>query len=391
MELASCICPAPNGGYLVGGTSASDWSEDKSDCLRGVIDYWVIRVDEDGNKLWDRTYGGDTFDELTTIQATNDGGFLLGGSSTSGVSGDKSEPSFGEYDYWVVKIDAKGEVQWDRTYGGAGTENMVAAAQGADGGYLLGGTSDSDYWVVKTDDQGNVEWDKFYGGPGEDILTSLTLVENGGYLLGGYTDSKTPSDRWSRNNGDFDYRIIRVDQMGNTVWERNLGGPSNDFMTCVEANRSGGFVIGGYSCSESSSDKNKGSFGGFDYWIVCVNGKGEILWENTFGGSMNEKLTCIQKDGDDGYLLSGNAVVKSHVTYSPCTHNWMIKIDADGNRVWEAQIESNTKEYTQFKKMIPASDHGFLLLGQTAGDSTTTDLFLTKYLPEQELIAGSEN
>jgi len=108
MELASCICPAPNGGYLVGGTSASDCSEDKSDCLRGVIDYWVIRVDEDGNKLWDRTYGGDTFDELTTIQATTDGGFLLGGSSTSGVSGDKSEPSFGEYDYWVVKIDATG-------------------------------------------------------------------------------------------------------------------------------------------------------------------------------------------------------------------------------------------------------------------------------------------
>jgi len=267
---------------------------------------------------------------------------------------------------------------------------MVAAAQAADGGYVLAGSSDSDYWVVKTDARGNMEWDKFYGGPGEDILSSLTLVENGGYLLGGHTDSKSLSGKGSRAEGDFDYRIIRVDPMGNTVWERNLGGSSNDFLTCVEASRSGGFVIGGYSCSESSTDKHHGSCGGYDYWVVCVNGKGEILWETTFGGSMNEKLTCIQKDRDGGYILSGNAVVKSRVKYNPCAHNWMIKIDADGNRVWEAQIGSNTQEYTQFKKMIPASDYGFLLLGQTAGDSTTTDLFLTKYFPGQELIAKSE-
>lgn len=389
MELASCICPAPDGGYLLGGTSSSDCSGDKTGCLKGVIDYWVIRVDEDGNKLWDRTYGGDTFDELATIRATNDGGYLLGGKSTSGVSGDKSEPSFGEFDFWVVKIDAAGNVQWDRTYGGTGNEDLVALAQAAGGGYLIAGTSDSDSRVVKTDARGNVEWNHVYGGQGKDILKTLTPVEDGGFLLGGYTDSKARSGRGSRSEGDFDYWIIRVDSAGNTIWERNLGGSSNDFLTCMSSTGDGGFLAGGYSCSESSSYKHDGSFGGYDFWVVCLNGRGEILWETTLGGSLDENLICIQEDDDGGYILMGNAGAKSQVKYSPCAHNWMIKIDRKGNRVWETKIGMATTKYAQFTKMIPASDEGFLLLGHAEGDSNTTDFFLSKVDPGSELIAGS--
>ena len=160
------IAPSPDGGYLLGGYSLSGFVVgDKSEASRGVRDYWVVKIDAAGNKLWDKTFGGSGDDWLYSIVPSPDGGYLLGGYSESGISGDKSEASRGFDDYWVVKIDAAGNKLWDKTFGGTGDDELYSIAPSADGGYLLGGYSSSglgadkseasrgsfDYWLVKID------------------------------------------------------------------------------------------------------------------------------------------------------------------------------------------------------------------------------------------------
>ena len=112
------IVPSADGGYLLGGSSYSGLGADKSEASRGGGDYWVVKIDAAGNKLWDKTFGGTGVDDLRSIVTSADGGYLLGGSSYSGIGADKSEASRGIYDYWVVKIDAAGNKLWDKTFGG---------------------------------------------------------------------------------------------------------------------------------------------------------------------------------------------------------------------------------------------------------------------------------
>ncbi|HEX8349386.1 MAG TPA: T9SS type A sorting domain-containing protein [Hymenobacter sp.] len=152
-----------DGGYIMGGPSNSDISSDKSQAGQGGLDYWVVKLDATGSKVWDRTFGGSGDDYLRALQPTPDGGFLLGGESKSGISGDKSQVNQGNYDYWVVKIDANGNKAWDRTLGGAAVEYCLAVQPTRDGGYVLGGLSNSgvggdktqasqgdyDYWTIK--------------------------------------------------------------------------------------------------------------------------------------------------------------------------------------------------------------------------------------------------
>ena len=113
--------------------------------VAGAYDYFVVKTDKDGNKQWDRIFGGDGYDYLYSIVNTKDGGFLLGGYSLSGISGDKSEESKGGYDYWIIKIDKDGNKEWDRTFGGNNYDMLYAIVTTSDGGYLLGGNSSSRY------------------------------------------------------------------------------------------------------------------------------------------------------------------------------------------------------------------------------------------------------
>jgi hypothetical protein len=137
----------------------------------GGYDYWVVKVDWAGNKEWDRAFGGGSDDFFWTVVATSDGGYLLGGGSLSGAGGNKSSNGFGGWDYWVVKVDGTGNKEWDRAFGGSQDDYLTSVVATSDGGYLLGGWSssgaggnkssssfgDRDYWVVKLDGAGNKE------------------------------------------------------------------------------------------------------------------------------------------------------------------------------------------------------------------------------------------
>ena len=132
-----------DGGYIVGGSSTSNMSGDKAENSNGGWDYWILKTDAFGNILWQNSIGGNIADKLYSMQQASDGGFVLGGSSRSNISGDKTENSNGHDDYWIVKIDSIGNIQWQNTIGGNHDDLLSTIIQTADGGYILGGNSNS--------------------------------------------------------------------------------------------------------------------------------------------------------------------------------------------------------------------------------------------------------
>ena len=147
-------------------------------------DFWLVKIDANGAKVWDKTYGGNLVDSLTSVQQSKDGGYIVGGYSTSPASGDKSDNSHGLQDYWIIKLDADGNKVWDKTYGGTKVDRLGSVKQTSDGGYIVGGTSESgignekrkasygksDYWILKINSTGSVEWDKTLGGNQVDLF-----------------------------------------------------------------------------------------------------------------------------------------------------------------------------------------------------------------------------
>src|SRR6185436_9234691 len=182
-------------GYILGGTSISGMNGDKTQSLWDTCnctkkgDYWIVKIDSLGNKQWDKDFGGTYYENFYSLHQTADGGYILGGYSESGISGDKTQPVLGYDDYWIIKIDSLGNKQWDKTFGGTCSERLYALQQTTDRGYIMGGYSCSstfggyDYWVVKTDSLGNWQWDNNFGGSAMEKLLSLQQTFDGGYIL----------------------------------------------------------------------------------------------------------------------------------------------------------------------------------------------------------------
>ena len=169
---------------------------------------YLVKTDVNGNEEWSKTYGGGSNDWAFSIFQTNDGGYVLGGATTSFASGIR--------DMYLVKIDVNGNEEWFNTFGEAESESASSILQTNDGGYLLGGYTSSfrddgnyDYYLVKTDVNGNEEWSKTFGGEGYDIINSILQTNDGGYLLGGYTSSFGNSSQMY---------IIKIDSEGNRIF-----------------------------------------------------------------------------------------------------------------------------------------------------------------------------
>ncbi|MBK7887449.1 MAG: hypothetical protein IPJ86_09135 [Bacteroidetes bacterium] len=191
-----------DGGYILGGFSESNISGDKSE-ISWFGDYWMVKTDSLGNIQWQNTIGGNSLDFLTSISQTSDGGYILGGYSESNISRDKTEINIGGSDYWIVKTDSLGIIQWQNTIGGTSDDFLKSIQQTTDGGYILGGYSESnfsgdktensigyqDYWVVKTDSIGNIQWQNTIGGDNYDELYTIQQTTDGGYILGGWSQS----------------------------------------------------------------------------------------------------------------------------------------------------------------------------------------------------------
>jgi len=311
----------------LGGRSTSGKSGDKTEERRGGEDFWVVKLKADGTKEWDKTYGGSDQDFLQALELTPDGGYILGGYTWSNKSGDKSEPKKGYSDYWVVKLKADGSKEWDKTFGGKEGNTLTTLQTTHDGGYILGGNSDSrisgdktqgtrgwnDYWIIKITADGSKVWDKRFGGTKDEDLQALQQTSDGGYILGGYSNSDAGGDKTENRKGTSparyspDYWIVKLDANGSKVWDKSYGGQKAEFFTALQPTREGGYILGGFSYPGASGDKSEPSRGEADYWLVKIKEDGTKIWDKAYGGNDQDYLYTLQQTLDGGYLLGGSS------------------------------------------------------------------------------------
>ncbi|MGB0929428.1 MAG: PKD domain-containing protein [Chitinophagales bacterium] len=380
--------PISGGGYLMGGSSESNASGNKSSGnYGGLSDAWLVKTDGDGNKIWDKNYGGNQADGILGIIGHSSGDYFLAGNSSSGVSGNKSSANYGNTDFWLLKINAQGDKIWDYSYGGSGREVLHSITNTPDGGFLLMGYSNSsvdgsktsfnyggyDFWVVKVDENGTQEWDKTYGGSGDETLTAATIgIGLGDYLLGGYSDSPISGNKTVGTEGGNDFWIVGIDANGNLQSDYHYGGTGEDKLTFLSP-ATGGFLLGGYSNSGIGGSKQSSGFGDDDYWVVKTDFNGLQQWDYTYGGTQKDLLFEISSLGNDEYLLSGysESGATGNKTASSLGSDdfWTVKINGLGYPEWETVYGGTSID--NLMDVLPTSDNGFLIGGYSESPAST--------------------
>ena len=409
------IAQTTDGGYILGGKSMSNISGDKTENCIGIgsSDYWIVKTDSLGIIQWQNTIGGSDVDYFQSLQQTTDGGYILGGSSKSNISGDKTENSLGGYDYWIVKTDSLGVIQWQNTIGGNYNDYLISLQQTTDGGYILGGYSwsnisgdktencygSADYWLVKTDSLGVIQWQNTIGGNDEDYLYSLQQTTDGGYILGGGSNSNISSDKTEDRQGGFDYWIVKTNSLGVIQWQNTIGGNQDDNLYSLQQTNDGGYILGGESWSNISGDKTENCQGYADYWLVRMDYFGGIQWQNSIGGSHYDQLLTLKQTSDGGYILGGRSF--SNISGDKTENSngskdfWLVKTNSLGVIRWQNTIGGNGDD--ELHSLQQTSDGGYILGGWSSsyisGDKTENcqgihDYWLVKLTANSNSIAG---
>lgn len=377
-DFLTTVIQTADGGYLLAGSSDSDLSVDKTAPNKGELDYWIVKTDSEGKRQWDKTYGGNKRDELTSITPTSDGGYLLLGASESGVSGDRTVAHFPwndpyqAKDEWLLKVDANGQKQWDRTYQYIGNSNnhssrYRAILSGLDGSFYVAGaaylsfSSDTrplnELTFAKIDKDGKEVWKKRYGlgGANESLTTALKTPDNG-FLLVGYTSALSPSI--------LNYFVVKIDSDGNEQWYKILGEGGNNGNVYGCLTNDGGYLIGGASLANKGGDKSDNSvLGSFDYWVVKLNNAGQKVWDNTYGTEQQDYLRHMTLTADGGFSLTGSTGVNGALDY------WIVRIDGTGRLQWQKTIRGNNND--EGVVAFPGLNGNYLIGGSSTSESIT--------------------
>ncbi|MBI5360577.1 MAG: hypothetical protein HZA48_08355 [Planctomycetes bacterium] len=403
------ILQTSEGGYVVAGETFSFGA--------GNGDFWILKLDNDGSIVWEKTYGGAKYDSATSIQQTIDGGYIVAGETYS----------FGEglNDIWVLKLDGDGTIVWQKTYGRSGADNVFSSIQQTfDGGYIIAGYSvftqisssypyqiiSNDICIIKLDSEGAIVWQKVFDSSGLDYAGSIQQTTDGGYIVAGesmpytteinsiitenidifvlklksdgsidwqktYPDAKAVGDDYayfvqqtidggyvvsgdtnSFGAGGYDLLVLRLDAAGDIVWQKTYGGVEWEEYGLIRQTSDGEYVLSGIT----------DEFGG-NMLVLKLNGNGEIDWQKTYGGSDAEDVQSIQQTSGGGFIIAGD-------TYSfgaGWSDIWILKIGSDGDVPLE--IGSNTSFIPANAKLMSAK----LTMTNIDIDIVTTDTFVT--------------
>ncbi|MEG1024658.1 MAG: T9SS type A sorting domain-containing protein [Flavobacterium sp.] len=408
--------PTADYGFILAGSSLSNKTGNKTDNNHGDLDYWIWKMTEKGELDWQKSIGGKGFDLLQSIKGTRDGGFILGGTSSSGNSFEKKEDCKGLTDFWVIKLDASGNEQWQRTIGGDGQDELLCAFQTKDGGYILGGSSSSspssitnvkaegkmaesstidlygkseksrgnmDYWVVKLDKQGVIEWQKTYGGRYADLLRSMEQTTDNGYILAGYSNSPLSGDKTDGNKGVGDYWIVKIDDIGAIQWQKTYGADGDDQPYVIHQTIEGGYIVGGNSNSKNALTSLGGIVAnGTDFWVLKLDAEGGVIWSKTYDFGKVDILTSLVKNKDHTYLIGGYAKAESRQSTvgqvakmagvgkdkEGINDYIALKIDENGEEFWNKTVGSSGEDI--LRKLIETRDGGYLMAGTSNSNSS---------------------
>lgn len=376
IDEASSLQLTVDGGYIIVGTSNSDDGDvgannDAEGYLGG--DFWVIKLNNLGDLVWETNLGGNSDEAGNDIQQTTDGGYIVVGftdSNNQDISGDTDSA-----DFWIIKLDESGNLVWETNYGGSSGEAANSVEQTLDGGYIVAGSSGSsdssegdvggnnggvDYWILKLDAEGLLVWETNLGGSEFDIAQSIEQTSDGGYIVAGYSASSDGDV--GGNYGEEDYWIVKLDALGNLVWETNLGGSLEDYACDIQQTIDQGYIVAGYS--ESSDFDLSDNHGNKDYWIVKLNTLGEITWEVNLGSSSVDIARSIQQTTDQGYIIAGSAGetdfdVSGTVNGGDLDY-WIVKLNSSGELSWEISVGGPEKDYAT---AIQQTNDGYIVAG----------------------------
>jgi len=349
-EPAYSVQQTTDGGYIVTGYSASTDGDVTGN--HGGKDFWVVKLTPNGDIKWQKSLGGSSNEAASSIQQTTDGGYIISGvskSSKSDVTG-----NHGGYDYWIVKLapdtgtNALPAIEWQKSLGGSGEDMAYSVQQTTDGGYIVAGSSNStdgdvtgnhgsnDYWIVKLNSYGNIMWQKSLGGSGTDNAYSIQQTTDGGYIIAGETRSNNGDV--SGNHGLYDYWVVKLapDTVNPTTppaieWQKALGGSDEDIAQSIQQTQDGEYIVAG--ASKSDNGDVTVNHGGEDFWVVKLASNGDIKWQKSLGGRGDEWAHSVRQTKDGKCIIAGVST----------SYNADVTLNHGGNDVWIVKLDGVTE------------------------------------------------
>jgi hypothetical protein len=338
-DTGKCVKQTNNGGYIiVGETRVSS---------EGNADVWLIKTDENGVKIWDKTFGGAEWDKGQSVDITSDGGYIIAGNTISYASSDPE-------DVWLIKTDSNGNEIWNRTFGGDKTDNAYSVEQTNDDGYIIIGQTWSfteagemaNSWLIKTDSNGNEIWNHTYGGSDPGGAFSGQQTTDGGYIFSG-SINPTGGERW------IDVYLVKTDENGSEMWSKSYSVTENEVGWGVQQTNDGGYIITGFTGDSSSI------YG--ELLLIKTNANGNKQWQKTFGGDEGETGHSVQQTMDGGYIITGQTYSYSSGSYD--SDLWLVRTDSSGNLKWHESFGGENNEIGHYVEQT--NDGNYIVVGET--------------------------
>jgi uncharacterized delta-60 repeat protein len=393
-DKVNSIQQTSDGGYIAAGNTNSN-DGDVAEHHEGGTDAWVAKLNVSGDIVWQKCLGGSRNDSAFSIQQTSDGGYIVAG-ETNSTDGDVTK-NYGEYDAWVIKLNASGDIVWQKCLGGSDEDSAYSIQQTSDGGYIVAGSTNSnnggvagnhggwaDAWVVKLNASGDIVWQKCLGGSYGDKANSIRQTSGGGYIVAGNTRSNDGDA--AGNHGKYDAWVVRLNASGDIVWQKCLGGSGWDSANSIQQTSDRGYIVAGYTFSTDGDAA--GNHGESDAWVVKLNALGGIVWQKCLGGSEGDEANSVQQTSDGGYIVAGQTkstdgdAAGNHGKYDA----WVVRLNASGGIVWQKCLGGSDEDAAS--SIQQTSEGEYIAAGQTkstdgdaAGNHGAEDAWIVKLNP----------
>ncbi|KZS39607.1 hypothetical protein AWE51_08120 [Aquimarina aggregata] len=372
------VVEAADGSYVLAGyTQSADG--DITDKTATDSDYWILKLSKAGDIVWSKTYGGSGEDRAEKIITTLDGGYAIVGYSRS--SDQDVTENAGLQDYWIVKLNASGDVQWQKSFGFAGIDRAFSVVQTNDGGYFMTGFLDvtasegdgnddksantkhgvGEFWGIKLDASGEKEWRRFFGGSNNDRSYDTLQTEDNGFLMIG--SSESIDFDITNSKGSYDFWVVKINSEGTKLWQKSFGGTEIDVAYAMAATGNGTYVIVGDSRSENGDISE--AKGNADLWMIQIDGNGNLLWQKSLGGTAFDTGRGIQKMRNDGFIITGNSR-SNDVNLSENKGEsdiWNIMINTSGEIKWNATAGGTKAEFGE--DCLETTDQRIVVVGNS--------------------------
>jgi len=369
----------------VAGKSATSNLASATSKQNNGYDFHLVKLNQQGEEVWEKYLSGQNHDFLSATVATQEGGFAVVGTSYSSKGLDKKDDSKGGSDIWLIRINEFGDELWQKTLGTAQDEEAKAVIQTIDFGFFVAGNvqnapkgfGSKDVIVSKLDKNGKELSQIILGGKGLDEVEKMIPTVDGGALLGIYSRSAIGGSKKTENFGEGDFYIVKLDKTGKVEWEKNFGGKGDDHLRTL-AMTSTGYVVGGESRSERSGNKTVGIEEGTDVWLISLNSMGEEIWQKSYNFKNRDVLmgmnvisgkpsTDNRQPSTKGIFLGGYTQAEGRIETDDETF-WMIYLDQNGNEQWRKHVKGESRKREERLSDIRLNRDGSIILAGTSAE-----------------------